>query len=76
MTPVSIMVRTTTFLYFFSKSFEAFLKPKPGTFMHICSYMCVCKYLSKDFFLLEVFYENRNGYIEGWVVLGFVFFFF
>lgn len=32
--------------------------------MHTYTWVCVCKYLSKDFLLLEVFYENRNGYIE------------
>jgi len=55
MTPVSIAVRTTTFFCFFSKPLEVFVKPKPGTLMHICTY------LSNDFFHLEVFYKNRNG---------------
>lgn len=70
MIPFGITVRTTTFLYFFFKPFVAFLKPKPGAFMHICIYVSICKYLCKDFFLLEVFYENRNRYTE---FFGFVF---
>lgn len=58
-TPVSVTVKHKRFSIYFLNPLRLLLSQKNGTFMHLCTYVCVCKYLSKSFFLLKCFVKTE-----------------